>query len=114
MDIPLTIAVGVGSALLSAITTFFAFKNNVEKKIQKLDDTKLGVKVMDDINKALAELLKGVELLKQDNVNISKEIGELKVMIKEQDDKLRENEKIIERIATEHDMVKSSCHNFGG
>ena len=69
---------------------------------------------MDDINKALAELLKGIELLKADNVNISKEIGELKVMIKEQDEQIRDNENKIQKLCTEHDMMKNSHHNFKG
>jgi len=112
-DIPLTIAVGIGSALLSAITTFFAFKNNVEKKIQKLEDTKLGNKVMDDINKSLSELLNGIELLKAQNADIVKDIAELKEMIKDQDEKLRDNENEITRLFAEHNAMKNLHKGFG-
>ena len=113
MDIPLTVAISVGSAIIGGLSSFFMFRLNIEKKIQKIEDTKLGITAMDNIRDQLTDIKRGIDLLKAKNDEITKDISELKTMIKDQDRQIRENENELNRICNEHDMMKSSHFKTG-
>ncbi len=113
ISLPITIIISLISAITGGITSFWVFRLDIEKKITRLEDTKLGMSYMNEITNKLNELLNGINSLKMKTDELQCNVNDLKNIIKDMQIRIEENEKEFIILKKEHEILKKFKHNLG-